>query len=221
MSTISSATAAAASSSSTSKTSSDKAMMANNFDQFLTLLTTQLKNQSPLDPLDTNQFTQQLVQFASVEQQIKTNDNLAALVLANKTSNITNALGFVGAKVTAAGNTSVLKNGTVNWQLNAQRAATAQITIKDKNGNVVLERQTSLAAGDQAYSWNGRKDDGTTAPDGQYTITVAAKDTSGATVTVSSELSGTVDGVDVSGDTPILDVGGIQIPQTSVKSIRR
>lgn len=221
MATIASATAAAATTNSTTKTATDRATMASNFDQFLSLLTTQLKNQSPLDPLDTNQFTQQLVQFAGVEQQIKTNDNLAALVLANRTSNITNALGFVGAKVTAAGNTSVLKNGAVNWQLNAQRASTAQITIKDANGNVVLERQATLAAGDQAYSWNGRKDDGTTAPDGQYTVTVSAKDSNGTTVTVSTELSGTVEGVDVSGDTPILDVGGIQIPQTSVKSIRR
>ena len=54
--------------------------LAGNFQTFLTLLTTQLQNQNPLDPLDTNQFTQQLVQFAGVEQQLKTNDQLTALV---------------------------------------------------------------------------------------------------------------------------------------------
>ena len=58
----------------------NKATLAQNFDTFLTLLTTQLKNQNPLEPLDTNQFTSQLVQFAQVEQQLKSNDQLATLV---------------------------------------------------------------------------------------------------------------------------------------------
>ena len=56
------------------------ATLAGNFQTFLTLLTTQLQNQNPLEPLDTNQFTQQLVQFASVEQQLKTDDQLTSLV---------------------------------------------------------------------------------------------------------------------------------------------
>lgn len=220
MATINSATSSSAATTTTSAGSS-AATMASNFDQFLSLLTTQLKNQSPLDPLDTNQFTQQLVQFASVEQQIKTNDSLSALVLANKTANITNALGFIGSKVTAAGNTSVLKDGSASWNLNAPRAGTAQVIIKDKAGNEVLSRSLTLAAGDQAFAWDGKKADGTLAADGQYTMTITAKDASGNLMTVNTDLSGTVDGVDVTGDTPILSVGGIQIPQTSVKTISR
>lgn len=219
MATVNSATNSAATTATSASTS--KATMANNFDQFLSLLTTQLKNQSPLDPLDTNQFTQQLVQFASVEQQIKTNDSLSSLVLANKTANITNALGFIGAKVTAAGNTSVLKNGQAAWNLNAPRAGTAQIIVKDANGNEVLSRSVTMAGGSQSFTWDGKKTDGTAATDGQYTMTVTAKDASGTLMTVNTDLSGTVDGVDVTGDTPILTVGGIEIPQTSVKTITR
>jgi flagellar basal-body rod modification protein FlgD len=204
-----------------SSTSSSAARIADNFDQFLQLLTTQLKNQSPLDPLDTNQFTQQLVQFASVEQQIKTNDNLASLLLTNKTANLNNALGFVGAKVTADGTTSALTAGKASWQINAPRVGTATVTIKDAKGNEVYSGQTTLTGGDQAYTWNGRQANGQTAPDGQYTIVVAAKDANGQAMTIKSEISGVVDTVDVSGDNPVLHIGSISLPLSSVKSISR
>lgn len=220
------AAAAAASSSSSSSTSSSStksstARIADNFDQFLQLLTTQLKNQSPLDPLDTNQFTQQLVQFASVEQQIKTNDNLSSLLVTNKTANLNNALSFVGARVTADGTTSSLTGGAASWQLNAPKTGAATITILDKNGNEVASKQITLSAGDQTFSWNGVQSNGQTAADGQYTIVVAAKDAAGQSMTVKSEISGIVDGVDVTGDTPILQISSISLPVTSVKSIRR
>jgi flagellar basal-body rod modification protein FlgD len=212
---------AASSATTTSKANSSSTTIANNFDQFLQLLTTQLKNQSPLDPLDTNQFTQQLVQFASVEQQIKTNDNLTSLLTSNKTSNVTNALGFVGARVTADGTTSALKSGSAAWQLNAPRTGNATIVIKDANGNEVYSTTTTLSAGDQTLNWDGRKTNGGQAADGQYTMVLSAKDANGQVMTVASEISGTVDGVDVTGDVPVLDIGGILIPVTSVKSIRR
>ena len=86
-----------------STTGVDKATIAGNFQTFLTLLTTQLKNQNPLDPLDTNQFTQQLVQFASVEQQINMNTQLQTLVSLQQTAQNSQALGFVGKTVTVTG----------------------------------------------------------------------------------------------------------------------
>lgn len=195
--------------------------IANNFSQFLQLLTTQLKNQNPLDPLDTNQFTQQLVQFASVEQQLKTNDTLSSLLTANKTSNLTNALGFVGARVTADGTTSALKSGEASWQLKAPRSGTSTISIKDKNGNEVATKEVALSAGDQTFSWDGKMNNGQTAPDGNYTIVVAAKDANSQVMTVKSEISGIVDGVDVTGDIPILQIGDILVPVSAVKSVRR
>lgn len=212
---------AAGSASTTSKTSSSSARIADNFDQFLQLLTTQLKNQSPLDPLDTNQFTQQLVQFASVEQQIKTNDNLSSLLTANKTANLNNALGFVGAKVTADGTTTSLQNNSASWQLNAPKTGTATFTIKDKSGNEVYSGKKVISAGDQTFTWDGRTTSGGTAPAGQYTIVVAAKDAAGQAMTVTSEITGTVDKVDVTGDVPVLKIGDLSVPMTSVKSIRR
>src|ERR671911_1713530 len=104
--------------------------IAQNFDAFLLLLTTQLKNQSPLDPLDTNQFTQQLVQFASVEQQLRSNDTLTALLATAKAANTSTAASFIGRQMTADGTTTRLSNGTARWVLNAARnASQAVITI--------------------------------------------------------------------------------------------
>ena len=86
------------SSSSSSSNTIDRQTIANNFDTFLQLLTTQLKNQNPLDPLDTNQFTQQLVEFSGVEQQLKTNDFLASLVTANANTTNSNASATIDGK---------------------------------------------------------------------------------------------------------------------------
>ena len=154
------------------------ARIADNFDQFLTLLTTQLKNQSPLDPLDTNQFTQQLVQFAGVEQQIKTNDTLSALITSNKTASLTNAMNFIGTKVTADAAQSPLKDGKAEWTLTSPRSGSATIVIKDENGNEVAKREISLKAGDQSFVWDGKKADGTDAPAGIYSTVISAKDSS-------------------------------------------
>src|ERR1700757_5369758 len=92
--------------------------LAGNFNTFLQLLTTQLQNQNPLDPLDTNQFTQQLVEFASVEQQINMNTNLQTLVSLQQTEQSTEALKFVGQTVTVSGSTAPLTNSQARWTFN-------------------------------------------------------------------------------------------------------
>jgi len=209
------ATAAAAS---TGKTPSKG--IAENFDSFLMLLTTQLKNQSPLDPLDTSQFTQQLVQFASVEQQLKSNATLSALLTTVKASTTSNAASFIGMQVTADGATTRLANGSARWVLNpARNASQAAITIRDKNGGVVATRTSALTAGAQTFTWDGMTSTGTTAPDGDYTITVAALDSAGQGVLVKTEISGRVDAVDMTGDTPQLVIGSIRVPLGSVKTL--
>src|SRR3954466_13719990 len=125
MTTVTSATGAtgASAASSSSAGSVDRSQIAGNFQQFLQLLTTQLQNQSPLDPLDTNQFTQQLVQFASVEQQLKTNDTLSSLLTTTQASTTANAAGFMGLAVTADGSTATLSNGAASWTLTPAKAA--------------------------------------------------------------------------------------------------
>jgi flagellar basal-body rod modification protein FlgD len=198
-----------------------RASIANNFDTFLLLLTTQLKNQNPLDPLDTNQFTQQLVQFAGVEQQIRSNENLEALVNLNKSSQLTTAMNYVGATITADGATSALKSGVATWYVTAPRAASATINISDSTGNVVFTHETTLEAGTSGFTWDGKMSNGQTAPEGQYTIKINAKDANAQAVTVSTQFSGVVDAVDLSGSEPLLMVGTALITLDKVKAVQK
>lgn len=221
MATVSSALTATAAKTATGSANTARASIAQNFDAFLGLLTTQLKSQSPLDPLDTNQFTQQLVQFAGVEQQLKTNESLTALLSSSKASTVTSALGFVGATVTADGSTSRLAEGKAEWTLQVPRtASSAAVTVTDSAGGVVFTESRALSAGNQPYVWRGRTSTGAVAPDGDYKLTIAARDASGQTVAVKTEIAGTVTGVDVSGSEPVLSIGTLTVPVSMVKTIR-
>ncbi|MET0670537.1 MAG: flagellar hook capping FlgD N-terminal domain-containing protein [Xanthobacteraceae bacterium] len=124
-----------------SATAVDGDTLAKNFSQFLTLLTTQLKNQNPLDPLDTNQFTQQLA------QQLKQNDQLATLVSLQKTAQSTAALGFVGETVVVDGSTASLVSGQANWSLNVPKPATVTINIRNSTGQNVFSGSYTMQAG--------------------------------------------------------------------------
>ena len=153
---LASSNTASKTSTASSSLANSRTGIANNFDQFLQLLTTQLKNQSPLDPLDTNQFTQQLVQFAGVEQQLKTNSQLESLVAQGKAQNVPVAAGFVGMKITADGATSTLANGQANWSLKSPASGTAIFTITDSNNKPVHTETRKINAGSQSFQWNGR-----------------------------------------------------------------
>lgn len=204
--------------SSTASTSSKA--IAGNFQQFLTLLTTQLKNQNPLDPMDTNQFTQQLVQFAGVEQQLKTNDRLDSILTNAKASASATASSFIGKNVTADGTKTTLSDGSAAWTLTPARAAAkAVITISDSNGNVVATKSTTLTAGSQSFTWDGRGSSGLTQADGTYAIKVDALDATGARVAVDTSVTGTVTSVDLSGSEPVLAVGAAKLLLSTVKNL--
>jgi flagellar basal-body rod modification protein FlgD len=195
--------------------------LASNFTTFLSLLTTQLKNQNPLDPLDTNQFTQQLVQFAQVEQQLKSNDQLAALVSLQQTAQTTQALGFVGHIVAIDGKTTKLENGSAGWSFNATKPSSATINITNSAGATVYTGTFSLQAGTQNFIWDGRNNNGAQLPDGEYTMNITAKDANGQTTAVSTEIQGIVDSVDVSQSPPVLSVGGKDYTVDKIKRVVR
>ena len=134
--------------------------IAGNFNTFLQLLTTQLKNQNPLDPLDTNQFTQQLVQFASVEQQINMNTQLTTLVSMQKATQSTQAMSFLGATATVDGATAQLTGGKATWSFSSDKPATGTVTIKNATGSTVYTGTYPLNAGAQAFQWDGRGNNG-------------------------------------------------------------
>jgi len=119
---------------------SGKAMMASNFETFLTLLTTQMKNQDPLSPLDSNEFTAQLTQMAGVEQQLLTNDLLKSLVAAQTGGGLDNAANYIGKQVTAAWTATTLDEGKATWSYElASNAESAKLQVVDSAGKVVWE----------------------------------------------------------------------------------
>jgi len=199
----------------------DNTEIASNFTTFLQLLTTQLKNQNPLDPLDTNQFTQQLVEFAQVEQQMKSNDQLSSLVSLEKSAQATTALAYVGATVVVDGSTAQLTNGTANWSLNVTKPSTATITIKDSTGQNVYTGTVAVNPGAQNFTWNGRGNDGRVWPDGAYTLTATAVDANQQSVAISTEVQAVVDSVDLTQDTPQLSINGQNYTLDKIKRIVR
>jgi len=200
---------------------SDTNTIAGNFDTFLSLLTTQLQNQNPLDPLDTNQFTSQLVQFSSVEQQLKSNDFHSTLVQATQNSSNNAAVSYIGKTVTSSGVDSDLKNGQATWSFNLPQAANVTVTIKDANGNQVYTENGSLGAGQGQFNWDGTETDGSIAPEGSYSITINAKNAQGAYVAADTQTTGVVTGVDLSGSEPSLIVGSQTIKLSDVTSVRQ
>jgi flagellar basal-body rod modification protein FlgD len=208
------------STSSTSPSTSKTSGIADNFQTFLTLLTTQLQNQNPLDPLDTNQFTQQLVQFAGVEQQLKTNDQLTSLVTLQKTAQSTQALNFVGSTAVVDGSTATLSDGKATWALGVSKPSSVTVTVSNSAGQAVYSGNFSMNAGDhQAFQWDGRGSDGSQWPDGNYTLTATAKDASGQTVAVSTEIQGVVQSADLSQDPPTLSIGDQSFTVDKIKKV--
>jgi flagellar basal-body rod modification protein FlgD len=209
------------SSSAASSTGVDANTIAGNFQTFLKLLTTQLKNQNPLDPLDTNQFTQQLVQFAQVEQQLKSNDQLATLVSLEKSAASTYALAFVGATVAVDGSTTQLANGRAQWNFTTTKPATATVNITNASGQTVYTGTFTVQPGTTNFVWDGKGTNGTQWPDGAYKMSVTGKDTSGAVVAISTEIQGVVDSVDLTRDPPVLAIGDQTFTVDKVKRVVR
>jgi flagellar basal-body rod modification protein FlgD len=211
---------AGSSSSSSSLSSTSGATLAGNFQTFLTLLTTQLQNQNPLDPLDTNQFTQQLVEFASVEQQLKTNDSLSTLVSLEQTAQSTQALTFVGKTAVVNGNTAALTNSQATWELNVPSNSNVNVSIANSSGQTVFSGTYAVNAGNnQPFTWNGQGNDGTQWPDGQYRLTATATDSSGNSVRVTTQVQGVVSSVDLTQSPPLLTINGQSYTVNQIQSI--
>ena len=208
-------------STSTDSSTSTSTGIADNFQTFLTLLTTQLQNQNPLDPLDTNQFTQQLVQFAGVEQQLKSNDQLKALVALQKSAAATEALVYVGNTVAVDGATATF-DGSATWNLNAAKdTTTSTVSITNAAGNTVYSGNFALKSGGSSFVWDGKGNDGTQYPPGSYKLTATGKDQNGQTVAISTEVQGMVDSVDLSASPALLSIGGSNYTVDQVKRVVR
>ncbi|MDB5468086.1 MAG: flgD, partial [Phenylobacterium sp.] len=194
--------------------------LATNFNTFLTLLTAQMKNQDPLSPMDSTQFTQQLTQMTGVEQQLQTNDLLKQLV-SNTSSGISSAVSLIGKNVRAVSDTAALTAGQAKWTYSLDRAATdVKLEILDANGKVVdAQAPTDNAIGDHAFTWDGKGPTGSKLSDGVYTLRVTATDSAGAKVPSTTYVEGIVTGVEQVAGVPQITVNGGKVAWDHVTSV--
>ncbi|HLJ20971.1 MAG TPA: flagellar hook capping FlgD N-terminal domain-containing protein [Stellaceae bacterium] len=204
-----------------STSSSDASLLGSNLNTFLTLLTTQLKNQDPTSPMDTNAFTQQLVSFSEVEQQINTNKNLQSLISLQTSSEAVAALPMVGKTIQYSESTAPLSNGQASFTYTLPTTASAaNLLVEDANGNVVYQTTANTSAGSYNFAWNGQTASGVTAPDGAYSLAVVAADATGKAISATVTATGKVDGVSVDNNVPTFDVGGIKVPMSDMLTVQ-
>ncbi len=196
----------------TSKTSAaaSQDQLSSDFNFFLTMLTTQLKNQDPTSPLDTNEFTQQIAQYSAVQQQVIANDNLEKLIAAGQQSAITTAVSYIGKEIETTGNKGEVSGGQGAFSYILPRAAaTAEIAITNSSGQVVFRGAGTTKEGRNLVVWDGvNSSTGAQEADGTYTITVTAKDTDGKAITVETRSVAVVGGVESDSDGNVLLTAG-------------
>ncbi len=221
--TSSTSTTNGATSSTASATLQGLGSLADNFNTFLTLLTTQLQNQDPTAPLDSNQFTQQLVQMTGVEQQLNTNA-LLQQVANNTSTGVSSAVGLIGKDVRATSSTANLTNGQAQWTYNLPAtAADLKVQVLNAAGTVLYAAApTNLSAGDHSFSWNGKDSSGNQLPDGgPYTLQVTATDSTGAAIPATNYVDGIVTGVTQANGTTSITINGGQVNMANVISVQQ
>ena len=197
------------------------AKLADDFDTFLTLLTTQLQNQDPLEPMKSEQFTEQLVQFSSVEQQIATNDNLETLTSLGLAGQQGALVNFIGKNIEGVGNQATLSDGLASWKYDLEDdAESVSILITNSAGKAVFTTKLNdVEAGANSFNWDGRDNADNELPDGDYRISIGAIDGDGTSVASTVRSSGLVEGVEIVNGVAQLRVGGNIVPVNQVTSV--
>jgi flagellar basal-body rod modification protein FlgD len=193
-------------------------------DAFMKLLVTQLKNQDPLNPMNNFEFTAQLAQFTALEQLLSINQSMSWLNDVRAGQLHSQAVSLIGKDVTATGNTVRVSDGGVDpihFTLDRD-AASAFVAIYDRFGNLVREITTGgdLKAGKQEIVWDRKDHSGSLVENGPYTYEVAAVDAGNQAVSALSTFRGRVTGMTFESGTPLLHIGGQNIPVSSVTEIR-
>lgn len=193
-----------------------------NFETFLTLLTAQLRNQDPLSPLDSNEFTAQLTQMAGVEQQLLTNDLLKGMVDAQTANGLTTAAAYIGKQGTAVWNTARLEDGKADWSYEiATNASSVSLEVLNSQGQVVWRGDgPNKTSGIHDFNWDGKTTGGGQMADGGvYSLRVTAKDALGAAVDTQTLIRGRITSVEMYNGVPYATIGTSIMPITDLISL--
>ncbi len=200
--------------------------LSDDFDDFLTLLTTQLQNQDPLSPTDSTEFTNQLVNFTQVEQSIATNQNLEALInlqaITQQNNEATILINYLGKTVGSNLNVSGLKDGEATWNMDFSVAAeTVTYDIYDDKGSKVysIDADEAVSSGSQTFTWDGTTSGGGEAPEGTYYLVTNAATEGGSEVDVSYSFKGVAQRAETINGIPVLMVNDVPIGLSNIISV--
>jgi flagellar basal-body rod modification protein FlgD len=199
-----------------------RSRLADSEQTFLNLLTVQLKNQDPLSPLDSNQFTQQIVQMTGVEQQLIANDLLSMLV-GMSDGGLAGAVGLIGKQVSALSDKATLQDGKATWSYELPRAAASvKVEVVNSLGQTVWsEDKTGVAGGTREVAWDGKNADGQQLSDGgQYTLRITAKGTADETIPTSTYVSGVASAIETIDGATMVTVGKSKVPLSSIVGVK-
>ncbi|MGD0109267.1 MAG: flagellar hook capping FlgD N-terminal domain-containing protein [Rhodopila sp.] len=193
--------------------------LSSNFSDFLSLLMTQLQNQDPSSPMDSNTFTTELVQFSGVEQQISTNSDLTSLIQLTQASQIEQSASMIGKPVTVTSSQLSLQNGTAAINFNTAAAEPVGIAVYNSTGAQVQTATLTSTAGANSWTWNGKNASGAAMPDGAYSVTVNSIGTTGSASAVPFTVTGTATSVMNNAGTVQVQMGGLTLPFSAVDSV--
>lgn len=190
------------------------------FDQFLTLLTTQLQNQDPTNPMDSNEMTNQLVQFASVEQQIASNKNLEEMLnLLNASSDAT-AISYIDKEIQVEGDTTSYAGQPITFGYEPEFGAEElQVLVLDAGGRTVREFDGQTSAQRHTLTWDGTDENGDPVDPGTYQFVVSATDAESNTIRANTDVTGKVTGTVFTEDGPVLKIGDAEYTLSQVMSV--
>ena len=208
------------STSSASSTSASRTQLAGNMSMFLTLLTTQLQHQDPLSPMDSTEFTSQLVQYAAVEQQININENLEKVLAAQQDSAMSTAVSYIGCEIQATSSVLPLEDGSAEFAYTTPSdSAQVTVTIYDSSGNSVYTTTGDTTAGTHFFTWDGTDSSGEQLDDGSYIVKVSSYDSSKTVTSLETAVTGTVSSVAQDSGTVYLMMGGAQVALDDVVTV--
>ncbi len=198
-----------------------KASLTETFDDFLKLLTTQLQYQNPLEPLDSNEFVAQLVQFSEVEQSISSNKKLEQLLELQSANQSVLAIGFIGRTIEAEGDTAPLGVNGIEFTYTLNHLAESSLlVVLDADGQVVTSSAGGTSPSKHSFAWDGLDSAGNRVSDGNYRLAVAARDANDENIGITTGVVSRVTGIETGENGLLLSLGTVLVPIEKVVSIR-
>ncbi len=214
-----STTASSAGTTGSASASNPLLALSSNFNDFLQMLMTQLQNQDPTSPMDTNEFTSELVQFSGVEQQINTNGSLTQLIQLTQAGETMQGTAMTGKQVTVQSGQIALQNGSGTLNFTDPTAGPVAIAITNASGQPLYGTTLNATSGNNTWTWNGTNNQGTLLPDGAYNVAVVGANAAGTTTTLPFTVTGTATGVQSLGSGMQLQLGALSVPFSAVQSV--